>query len=211
MKETFFEAFFSLTRLFLSVKDNFLKQKLAKKIEEFFMAAQDSAHVSRSVEFEPSQVDLAPYQRKAVLKLIIEELNEFIDLLIHFKISDLSPALLAQKKLLVFYLEIINCLVSKTEAAKPKLIHNKGLTFFADKFVKGKTKHSKERIIEYLKTRPFGAQVKEMVSVFQNQFSRRTLQRHLNDLLEENVLVKNKDDGFPRYNLAQDRTLVAEG
>ncbi len=174
MKETFFAAFFSLSHLSFTLKDKFFRQKLIEKTKELF-----DNHVVQSVD-------------NKLTTQKITELNEFIDILIHLKLTPLSPALLAQKNLLHLHSEILDSASSKpkTEAVKEK-----------GKFVINTNKYYKEKIIAYLKTKPTGAQIKELSSFFSSQFSSRTLQRYLHYLVKEDLVIKNKDGGFPKYSL----------
>lgn len=197
MKEVFFESFFSLTRLFLSTKDEFFKQKLAKKTKEFFIVAQDSIFVAQAdlaafrylaetLDMAQHSNHVAQYQLQNLFKLI-DDLNELIDILIHLKTSELSPALLAQKNLLRLRSEILGWNLPKAikKVAKEK-----------------KARVSKETILNLLQNKPAGASTKELFSLFENKLSRRTVQRHLNVLLQNSLILKSRKDGLLKYYLA---------
>ena len=176
MKEIFFETFFSLVRLFLSTKDDFLKQKLVKKTREFFDVFQDSANVVQSSE------------SKLRIKSL-EDLNEFIDILIHSKLVELSPALLVQKNLLHLCSKIMDMAFPKSKTGEAKASSSESL----------KNNPSGQKVVAYLKNRPDGAQAKEIFANFKLEFSRRSLQRYLNDLVTSGLIKKNKEGNFPKY------------
>ncbi|TSC74849.1 MAG: hypothetical protein G01um101444_140 [Parcubacteria group bacterium Gr01-1014_44] len=172
----FFETFFSLVRLFLSTKDEFLKQKLEKKTREFF-------HVAQSVD------------NKLAIKQI-DDLNEFIEILLYLKASDLSPALLAQKNLLCLYAEILG------SAPVEDLPEEKEVNYIEkppNKTKNLKYKNLETEILQIFQDKPNGLFLREIISSLQSQCSRRTVQRHLNKLVAARALLKRGDKNFVKY------------
>lgn len=163
-------------RLFLSTKDEFLKQKLEKKTKEFFRVAQS--------------VDNKLAQKQ------IDDLNEFIEILIHLKASDLSPALLAQKNLLRLRSEI-------TDFAPADVLNEEKEANHAEK-PKKKSKNSKYKNLEteirqILKDKPDGLSLREIIPCLLSRCSRRTLQRSLNKLASGGFLLKKGLHASARY------------
>lgn len=184
MKEIFFEVFLSLVRLFLNTKDEFLKQKLEKKTREFFSIVQNSVHVAQSVE------------NKLIQKLI-NDLNEFIEILIHLKTSDLSPALLAQKNLLRLYSEILDSASAEDLPQEEKGANHKEKP--RNKAKNLKYKNLETEIIRIFKDKPGGLFLREIVPHLESQCSRRTVLRSLNKLVEDGFLLKKGINNSAQY------------
>lgn len=180
MQEIFFECFFSLVRLFLDIEDDFLQEKLFQKTKEFFNSYN---HVVQSSD------------NKLVAQSIYN-LQELIEILVHLKLISLPPALSAQKNLLRLQSEIISFVQNQNKKLIPKSRQASSLPK-----VTSQHKHSylKEKIVEYLKNGPNGAQAKELADNFKNQLSRRSLQRYLNELVASGLIKKEKVAGFPKY------------
>ena len=186
MRENFFVCFFSLARLSLDIEDKFLRLKLIKKIGSFFDAFID-------FEFGKEESGCVAQCRDKILK-IIDELFELIDLFTHIKTVSPSSALLVQKSLLSLKSKILDfqipaeTLVGLKE--KPKYPKNKP----------PKTNNAniiKEKIISFIQTNG-DSSAKEIILALRNQFSRRTLQRHLSELVKIKKLQK-KGGSNPRY------------
>jgi len=202
MQETFFEVFFSLTRLFLCTKDEVLKDKLVEKTKELFIHHLQGSTLRAEAKFPAgalarleAPVDKLAKQEEHVAQCVprilkmIDGLQELIEILIHLKLVDLSPALLAQKNLLRFQGEIIDLVSPKSKKTPPQ-----GSTLRVDNF-----KYSSQAILDYLKTKPEGVQAIEIVHDFKTKLSRRTIQRYLNSLISEGLIKKDRVNGFPRY------------
>lgn len=195
MKEIFFETFFSLVRLFLDVKDDFLQEKLAKKTKEFFEVvskhvAQSDFTTSRDVAKSDQIVQHVCHVAQSGQRLlkVINDINELVEILIHLKLVSLSPALSVQKNLLRFKTEILDSTLPKTKKGKTK----------ADP-KNSKDNYSSQKLVDYLKTKPAGAQAVEIARHFAKELSRRTVQRYLNELVSSGLIKKDRTDGFPKY------------
>jgi len=197
MQEIFFESFFSLVQLSLQIKDEFFKEKLVNKTKEFFCATlihmQGLAlHVDKSVEQEKDVAQSVNYQ--SFLKTI-GNLQELIEILVYLKMVDLSPALLAQKNLLLWQSEILGHIKPKTKLIrfKPPL---QGLALRVDNSKHFKTK---QLVFHYLTGKTGGVSLKEVAEYLKGRLSRRTIQRCLSDLISVGLIKKDRANGFPRY------------
>ena len=168
MLEIFFETFFSLVSLCLNIKDEFLQEKLVKKTREFYHVAQ-------------------PVNQKELSKAL-SGLQELVEILIHLKLADPSPALLVQKNLLRFQSEIMG-----------EVKRDTGLRSRPGLQQAGQVGSGTEQIVGYLKNKADGAYAKEIADHLKIQFSRRTVQRYLNELVKKGIIKKDRSDGFPRY------------
>ena len=201
MQEIFFEAFFSLVRLFLSTNNEFLKQKLVKKSKEFFDNYNNVAQpdfttykfVAKSDHIVQRNDNVAQCDLENILETA-DSLQELIEILIHLKLVDLSPALLAQKSLLRLKSETLDSMAPKEKTKKQATGHvSKKMA------AQQKNLYLKEKIMNYLKDRPEGAQANEIMNHFKTQLSRRSLQRYLNDLVSGGLITKDTKSGFPKY------------
>ncbi len=222
MQETFFEALFSLARLSLRIKDEFLKEKLGQKTKEFFSAAQlihlqglalqvdkstkQEERVAQSSDFATCEhiaksANVVQHGKHVVqhwrLLQVVNDLNEFIEILMHLKLVDLSPALLTQKSLLRFKADIIGPAVFVKEKSKEAISSKSNLSKKA--IAAQKNAYLKKKIVNYLKSNPNGAQTKDLIEHLKNELPRRTLQRYLNDLVDSGLVKKDQLNGFPRY------------
>ena len=151
MKEIFFEVFFSLVRLFLSTNDEFLRQKLVKKTKEFFNTYNNVKNVAKPGDIAQDDNNVAQYRHQDFLKSI-DNLQELIEIMVHLKLVDPSPALLAQKNLLRLKSKIIDSILPKPKVTKgEKLIYNRGETLHVDKLpVAQRGRYLKEKVLDYL-------------------------------------------------------------
>ncbi|OGN31509.1 MAG: hypothetical protein A3I92_00495 [Candidatus Yanofskybacteria bacterium RIFCSPLOWO2_02_FULL_43_10b] len=205
MQIVFFEAFFSLVQLSLQIKDEFLKKKLVEKTEDFFSTAlihfqgetlKVDKSVAKSSHIGQHEDSVAQCNLNKIGQSICN-LQELIEILVHLKLVELSPALLAQKNLLKFKAEIIGT-VSRKE--NPKEAINRKITL-SKKSASQRNAYLKERITDYLKNNPDGVQAKNLANNFKVQLSRRSLQRYLNDLVKKGLIKKDTVNGFPKYSL----------
>ena len=186
MRENFFLCFFSLARLSLDIEDKFLRLKLIKKVGSFFDAFID-------FELEKEESGCVAQCKDKILK-IIDELFELIDLFTHIETVNRSPALLVQKNLLSLKSKILDFQTlmetSVESEEKPKLLKNKI----------PKTNNAniiKQKITSFVQTNG-DSSAKEIILALQNQFSRRTLQRYLSELVKTKKLQK-KGGNNPKY------------
>ena len=196
MKEIFFETFFSLVRLFLNTKNEFLKEKLVKKTREFFDAFQNSDSPAQLTDFATCEhiaksANIPQHDKRVAqhwhLLQIIDILDEFVEILLHLKISDLSPALLVQKNLFRLRLEIMDFVSVQGLQEKKETNH---IEKPKNKAKNSKYKNLATEILQIFKDKPGGLSLREIISCLQSRCSRRTLQRSLNKLVSGGFLLK---------------------
>jgi len=184
MRENFFLCFLSLAHLSLGIEDKFLRSQLIKKTGSFFDAFAD---------FE-KQKEESGYVAQCRGKLLaaVGELFELMDLYVHIKTIDLSPALLVQKNLLSLKSKILDFQTLRETSVeseeKPKLLKNKIPKTNNPNIIK-------EKIISFVQTNG-DSSAKEIILALQNQFSRRTLQRYLSKLVKTSELKKKANNYY---------------
>lgn len=192
MKEIFFSAIFSLAHLSFFIKDKFLRQKLIEKSGCFFDSFLESEW---STKVAHDQVDQ--------LSNSIDQLFELIEILVYLKVVFLSPALLAQKNLLRLQFEIINCASHKNlkKEEERETTHDQPdqTAKLLNKARNLKYQNLDRAILEIIKTKPEGLSLREIILIAPNQCSKRTLQRHLNQLALNGVILKKGIGNSAKY------------
>ena len=207
-----------LSKLFTTIEDRFLKQKLYEKLSDF---------VSVFVEHERKNVAQFPHivQREHVAQCgnkdllnSINNLLDYLEYLVHISKDNATPLLIAQRNLLKFKLHILQknkkekvgrapltsdvqrpsdvanlpseVPVTASVAISKPSVRNKPARLVL------KTDSNKEQIFNYIKKTP-DVRTKEIMSEF-SALSGRTVKRNLKELADEGF-VKKRSGGEAVY------------
>lgn len=190
-----------LSKLFTTVEDKFLKQKLHEKLSDFIFAfIEQKDGCSLASHNVISKDVLGP----------INNLLDYLEYLAHISKGNTTPLLLAQKNLLKFKLYIIkqNKVEKVSKAAdiinlSPKVPVTADVT--TSKLpvrtrlmrLAPKSNSNKEQIFNYIKKTP-DVRTKDVVSKF-SVLSGRTVKRNLKELIDDGLLSKKSDSGAVYY------------
>lgn len=194
-----------LSKLFMTLEDRFLKQKLHSKILDFV-----SAFIEQRTKLSPTPTS---HNINLDLKNSVNNLVDYLEYLIHISKENTTPLFLAQKNLLKFKLYILRKSKVKESARIPKnsmtsetpIAVDTSATVLRSSLIPKISRlalrpdSNKERIFNFIKKIP-DVRTKDIMSEF-NALSGRTVKRSLKELTEEGWLEK-RSDGVAVYYLA---------
>lgn len=186
MRKEFLETFSALAGLSLETKDNYLSSKIKAKNEQLLVAFLDLGGGS-VVQYEEN------FKR---LIILIKEIERLVEPLLDLRVVALSPALTAKKYLLIFQLSLFDERKSKKPILPilPKRVE-------MAKIKKIETDRNLEDMIMTLLRHHGKCQMREIAYALRNDFSARTVQRYLHQMIKSGQLTKEMTEGYPKYSI----------
>ncbi|MDO8495754.1 MAG: hypothetical protein Q7S32_04585 [bacterium] len=194
MRKEFFSALHALVGLSFALQDQYLVSKLKTKSEQILFAFLDLVHPTDVAQSRKGTVELTRS---------LTEVTELIDLMVHLKLVPLSPALDTKKHLMALELKMLN---SNSQPANVEKISFKKESVVNTSPAKTKSKAEKndaepeERILGLIRQRG-KCQTREIIYAFKNEFSPRTIQRYLQQLMQSGKVIKELEEGYPKYSI----------